>query len=306
MKDPPMASKKHPILTVLMILGVVAVFLGVAMAFLMKLLGQPATLSLKEKIGVIPIEGPITDTEPILTQLVDFGKDKRIKAIILRINSPGGGVAPSQEIYREVRRTIDNKKVVAHMGGLAASGGYYIASAANKIVANPGTITGSIGVIVEFVQLEELLEKIGVGLEVLKSGEFKDIGSPHRKVTNREKELMRDLIADIQEQFINAVAEGRSLSVQEVKAIADGRILTGSQAKEKGLVDLLGNFRDTVNLTKEMVGIDGEVTLVYPEKPRLRFWDFMFRGATDAFKGMLRDYMETRIEYRWSGLQPDS
>ena len=299
-----MATKKHSILTVLMILGVVAVFLGVAMAFLIKLLGQPSTLSLKEKIGVIPIEGPITDAEPILTQLVDFSKDKRIKAIILRINSPGGGVAPSQEIQREVRRTIDNKKVVAHMGGLAASGGYYIASAANKIVANPGTITGSIGVIVEFVQLEELLEKIGVGLEVLKSGEFKDIGSPHRKMTKREKELMRDLIADIQEQFINAVAEGRSLSIDAVKAIADGRILTGSQAKEKGLVDLLGNFRDTVNLTKEMVGIEGDVTLVYPEKPKASFWDFMFGDATDALTGILRHHLETRIQYRWPGLQP--
>ena len=299
-----MATKRHSILTVLMILGVVAVFLGVAMAFLIKFLGQPSTLSLKEKIGVIPIEGPITDAEPVLTQLVDFRKDKRIKAIILRINSPGGGVAPSQEIYREVRRTIDNKKVVAHMGGLAASGGYYIASAANKIVANPGTITGSIGVIVEFVQLEELLEKIGVGLEVLKSGEFKDIGSPHRKVTKREKELMRDLISDIQEQFINAVAEGRSLSVDAVKAIADGRILTGSQAKEKGLVDLLGNFRDTVNLTKEMVGIEGDVALVYPEKPKPSFWDYMFQDATDALKGILRNHLETRIEYRWSGLQP--
>jgi protease-4 len=299
-----MATKKHSILTVLMILGVVAVFLGVAMAFLVKLVGQPSMLSLKERIGVIPIEGPITDAEPILTQLVDFGKDKRIKAIILRINSPGGGVAPSQEIYREVRRTIDNKKVVAHMGSLAASGGYYIASAANKIVANPGTITGSIGVIVEFVQLEELLEKIGVGLEVLKSGEFKDIGSPHRKVTKREKELMQDLIADIQEQFVNAVAEGRSLSVDAVKAIADGRILTGSQAKEKGLVDLLGNFRDTVNLTKEMVGLKGEVTLVYPEKPKPSLWDYLFRDATDALDGVLRNHLGTRIEYRWSGLQP--
>ena len=298
-----MAKKKHSILTVLLILGVVTIVLGVAMAFLVKLFGQPSPLSLKEKIGVIPIEGPIADAEPILTQLFDFNKDKGIKAIILRINSPGGGVAPSQEIYREIRRTIDNKKVVAHMGSLAASGGYYIASAANKIVANPGTITGSIGVIVEFVQLEELLEKIGVGLEVIKSGEFKDTGSPHRKVTKREKELMKDLIADIQAQFVNAVAEGRSLSVQEVQALADGRILTGSQAKQKGLVDLLGNFRDTVNLTKEIVGIKGEVTLVYPEKPRLGFWDYLFRGATDAFQGALRNQLETRIEYRWFGLQ---
>ena len=178
-----MSGKKHPILIVVIILGITVLFLGGVMALILNLFGPSSRLSFGDKIGVIPLEGPIMDSGPILSQLVTFRKDEDIKAIILRIDSPGGGVGPSQEIYREVRRTIETKKVIASLGSLAASGGYYVASAANKIVANPGTITGSIGVIMEFLRLENLLKKIGVSLEVLKSGEFKDMGSPHREMS---------------------------------------------------------------------------------------------------------------------------
>ena len=175
-----------------------------------------------------------------------------------------------------------------------------MASASNKIVANPGTLTGSIGVIMEFVRIEDLLKKVGVNLEVLKSGEFKDIGSPHRKMTQKEKALIIALISDVQRQFVEAVAQGRGLSIEAVMEVADGRIFSGAQAKELGLVDVLGNFQDAVLLAKEIAGIKGEATIVYPEKPRLRLWDLIFQDATRALIRDLRDNLGG-IGYRWDG-----
>ena len=182
-----MPGKKHPILTVLAILAGVGLLLGLIVVIVLKMFAPSSNLTFNEKIGVIPIYGTISQSLKITSQLVKFRKDKRIKAIILRIDSPGGSIGPTQEICREVQRTMRTKKVVASMGSVAASGGYYIASATNKIVAAPGTITGSIGVIMQFIRIEELLDKIGVDLEILKSGEFKDIGSPDRKMTERDR-----------------------------------------------------------------------------------------------------------------------
>jgi protease-4 len=296
-----MSGNKRPILTVAVILGITALFLGMVLTVVLALSGSGFSLSLHERIGVILIEGPITESQQIIKQLVDFKKDERIKAIILRVNSPGGGVAPSQEIYREVRKTVLTKRVVASMGSVAASGGYYIASAADKIVANPGTLTGSIGVIMEFVQLEDLLKKLGIGMEVLKSGEFKDIGSPHRPMSEREKELLRNLILDIQGQFVQAVAQGRNLSEEKIQEIADGRILSGAQSKELGLVDHLGNFQDAVDLAKEMAGIKGEVSLVYPKRTGASLWDILLHDASLALVKAIRNILIPRIEYRWDG-----
>ncbi|MEE4352570.1 MAG: signal peptide peptidase SppA [Desulfatiglans sp.] len=297
-----MAVKKHPILTALLIIIVVAFFLGATMFVVLKGFSPATNLSFGDKIGVIPISGAITESQAVTSQLVRFKKDKGIKAIILRINSPGGGVGPSQEIYREVRRTIKTKKVIASLGGVAASGGYYIAAAADQIVANPGTITGSIGVLMEFLWAEDLLKKIGIKLEVLKSGEFKDTGGPHRELTKRDKDLLNALIAEIRSQFVQAVAEGRDLSLEQVDQIADGRILSGSQAKELGLVDALGNFQDAVELSKEIVGIKGDVTLVYPEKSRSEIWDLILNKAFQTLEGRLKE-LTTQMEYRWNGLQ---
>ncbi|MBW2614801.1 MAG: signal peptide peptidase SppA [Deltaproteobacteria bacterium] len=295
-----MAQKKHPILTVAVILCVVALFLGITMVIVLKLFSPSSILSFGDKIGVIPIDGTITQSIDITTELVRLKKDPGIKAIILRINSPGGSVGPTQEIYREIRKTIQTKKVVASMGSVAASGGYYIAAGADKIVANPGTITGSIGVIMHFVRLEELLNKIGIGLEVLKSGEFKDIGSPNRELTEREKELLNALIADIQRQFEEGVAEGRNLPLEKVRQIADGRIFSGAQAKELGLVDVLGNFQDAVEIAKNLAGIKGDVTLVYPENDKLKLWDLVFEAAAGSVSKLIQR-MKTRVEYRWDG-----
>ncbi|MFC1819812.1 signal peptide peptidase SppA, partial [Thermodesulfobacteriota bacterium] len=264
--------------------------------------GPSSSLSFSNKIGVVHINGVIKDSEPIIRELTEFKKDKGIKAIILRIDSPGGGVGASQEIYREVQKTTKIKKVIISLGGIAASGGYYIASAGDMIIANPGTITGSIGVIMEFIQIQELFKKIGVGLEVLKSGEYKDIGSPHRKLTDRDKELIKGLISDIQEQFIEAVASGRKISVEKVREIADGRILSGATAKELGLVDRLGNFQDAVDLAKKLSGVKGDVNLVFPKKTRKRIWDLFFQNITRAFYEAIINSFKTTVEYRWSGL----
>lgn len=297
-----MPGKKHPILLVLVVVGIIVIFLSAILAVVLKFKAPSSALAFGDKIGVIPIEGAIMDSEPVLSQLIRFKKESQIKAIILRINSPGGGVAPSQEIYREVRKTIETKKVVVSMGTLAASGGYYIASAANKIVANPGTLTGSIGVIMEFIQLEDLLKKVGLGLEVMKSGEFKDIGSPHRRMSERDKALIKDLIFEIQNQFVDDVSKGRDLDLDKVREIADGRILSGARAKDLGLIDVLGNFQDAVDLAKEIAGIEGEVTLVYPKKARYRLWDMIWQDAAENLSRAVKDILNTRIEYRWNGL----
>ena len=297
-----MSGKKRPILTVIIILGIAVLFLGVLMTIILTFFGPSTRLSFGDKIGVIPIEGPIMESQSIVSQLANFRKNKGIRAIILRIDSSGGGVGPSQEIHREVRRTIKTKKVIVSMGSMAASGGYYIASAAHKIVASPGTVTGSIGVIMGFIQFKELLEKIGISFEVLKSGEFKDIGSPHREMSVRDKELLKELISDIQDQFVDAVAKGRNLSQERVREIADGRVFSGAKAKELDLVDMLGNFQDAVDLAKKETGIEGEVTLVYPRKSGPRLWDLILGDATKAIYESTIKALKTRIEYRWDGI----
>jgi protease-4 len=297
-----MAGKGHPIIAVIVVLAAVGVFLGLVMTLFFAVGGPSGAFSFKEKIGVLPIEGTITESDSLVAQMVEFRKDRRIKAIILRVNSPGGGVGPSQEIYREIRKTIETKRVVASLGSVAASGGYYVASAADKIIANPGTLAGSIGVIMEFVQVEELLKKIGVGVEVLKTGEFKDIGSFHRQLSERDREMIRTLVFDVQRQFVDAVAQGRNLSVEKVRQIADGRILSGAQCKDLGLVDQLGNFEDAVELAKMLAGIKGEVTLVHPKKPRGKWWDLFLQDTSRAVTRAIRDALMLRLEYRWEGL----
>lgn len=289
-------------LVVFVVLGTAVLVLAAVMTAIFALAGRTGGFSLKDRIGVIPIEGAITNSETVVSQLVEFTKDRRVKAIILRVNSPGGGVAPSQEIYREILKTREKKKIVASMGTVAASGGYYVASGAHKIVASPGTLTGSIGVLMEFVRFQELMEKIGVDVEVLKSGEFKDIGSPHRKLTEQEKEMIQALVFDIQNQFVEAVAQGRNLPMEEVREIADGRIISGSQGLELGLVDQLGNFRDAVDLAKSMAGIKGEANLVYPKRTKVRLWDILAEDASRAVYRALRNAMGMQIEYRWDGL----
>ena len=243
---------------------------GVGAMVLMNLLYPDLDLSSEDRIALIRVEGVIMDSQTTVAELKRFSESPSIKAIVLRIDTPGGGVVPSQEIYDAVKRVRNksNKAVIASMGSVAASGGYYIAAATDRIVANPGTLTGSIGVIMETANVEGLLQKIGVEGVVIKSGKFKDVGSPLRKMSSEERSLLQGVMDDVHRQFIEAVAEGRSLELRTAQALADGRIFTGRQAKEVKLVDELGDLDDAIQLAADVVGIQGEPKIV---EPRRRF-----------------------------------
>jgi protease-4 len=222
-----------------------------------------ANIGFTEKVGVVEITGIITDPKNVINSIKQFRKDDSVKAIVLRIDSPGGGVGPAQEIYRETRKTIKEKKVIASLGSVAASGGYYAAVGADGIVANPGTITGSIGVIMSYTNFREVLNKIGLVPVVVKSGEFKDIGSPVREMTDRERKLLTSFVDTVHRQFVSAIMEGRKMDRSKVEAVADGRILSGEEAKALGLVDRLGNLEDAVEWAGRLGGIKGEISTVY-------------------------------------------
>jgi len=234
---------------------------GLLVVFLATSLWPDLDLSGGDRIALIRVEGVILDAQQTVGDLKKFGDSPSVKAIVLRIDSPGGGVVPSQEIHDAVMRVRNkqNKAVVASMGTVAASGGYYIAAATDRIMANPGTLTGSIGVIMELANLEGLLKKIGVENVVVKSGRHKDIGSPFRRI-------LQSVMDDVHTQFIEAVAEGRSLDVSDVQPLADGRIFTGRQAKEIKLVDELGDLDDAIRLAADLAGIEGEPKVVEPRK----------------------------------------
>lgn len=283
-----MSEKKHPVLFGLFIYGLVACGLVLLWGGITLFQKGDSAISFGNRIAVVSIRGVITDSREVVEQLKKYRKDSRVRAIILRIESPGGGTAASQEIYREVQRTVPKKKVVASMGNVAASGGYYIALAANKIVANPATLTGSIGVIMELSNIKDLLHKIGVSREAVKSGPFKDIGSPVRKMKPEERRLLEEVIKNVHQQFVEVVVKGRRLNRERVEKLADGRIFTGQQARDLGLVDELGSFEDAVELTKKMVGLSGEVKLIFQEKKRFSFWDLIFSDWMGEIKESLQ------------------
>ena len=242
-------------------------------------------LSGQERVALIRIEGVILDAQATIGELKHYSENPLVKAIVLRIDSPGGGVVPSQEIHDAVKRVKNksNKAVIASMGTVAASGGYYIAAATDRIIANPGTLTGSIGVIMEMANFEGLLKKIGVEGVVIKSGRFKDVGSPLRKMSDEERKLLQSVMDDVHHQFIQAVADGRSLELSDVEPLADGRIFTGRQAKEARLVDELGDLDDAIHIAADIAGMEGEPKVVEPRKR------FSFRDI---------------IESRWSSVFP--
>lgn len=219
-------------------------------------------LPIGDKVALIRIEGPILDSKETIDELLDYVKDLSVKAVVLRVDSPGGAVAPSQEIYEEVRKAVAKKPIVVSMGSVAASGGYYIASPATRIVANPGTLTGSIGVIMEIPNVEGLMSKIGVKTEVIKSGKHKDIASVFRGINKEDREILQTVLDNVHNQFIQAVAEGRKMLPDDVQRIADGRVFTGEQALKAGLIDELGNLEDAVRVAAKLSGIKGEPTVV--------------------------------------------
>ncbi|MEO0091334.1 MAG: signal peptide peptidase SppA [candidate division WOR-3 bacterium] len=262
-------------LILIIVFVVIAYILGLIL--LMNRLQKGNVGIIKTKaIGVIEVEGMILDAKPIVRQLKTYAKNPFIKAIVLRIDSPGGGVSASQEIYNEINKVkTKGKKIVVSMGAVAASGGYYISCPADIIVANPGTLTGSIGVIMEYPMVEELLKKLGIKMEVIKSREHKDIGSPFRKMTEREKRLLSEVVIDIYQQFVDVVSTNRNLSKDKVLDLADGRILSGQQAQKLGLVDSLGSYEDAIRIASNMVGISGEPYII-KERPKFSLLKRLF------------------------------
>jgi protease-4 len=257
--------RRRPLRTLFWVLAV-----GLGILLLVNVLFPDLDLSTEDRIALIRVEGVILDSQVTVGELKRFSENPSVKAIVLRIDSPGGGVVPSQEIHDAVKRvrSKSNKAVIASMGSVAASGGYYIAAATDRIVANPGTLTGSIGVIMETANVEGLLQKIGVEGVVIKSGKYKDVGSPLRKMSEEERGLLQAVMDDVHKQFIEAVAEGRAIEMSDAQALADGRIFTGRQAKEAKLVDELGDLEDAIQLAADVVGMEGEPKIV---EPRRRF-----------------------------------
>lgn len=286
--------KKRPVRTALTLVAIIAIgFL--AFSILANYLAESAWVG-GDKVALIRIEGVILDSRETIQELRRYRENPTVKAIVLRIDSPGGGVVPSQEIFAEVRKTrADGKlKLVASMGNLAASGGYYIAAATDKIVANPGTLTGSIGVIMELANVKGLLDKIGVQSVVIKSGRYKDMASPFRAMTEEDRTLLQGVLDDVHAQFIEAVATGRALKVEQVKGMADGRIFTGRQAKSVSLVDELGDLQDAIKLAAQLVGISGEPRVIETRKR------FSWRDLLDPlFFGPVSPLMPSNVSLKY-------
>jgi protease-4 len=221
------------------------------------------------EIAVVELKGVITESETIVRQLKRYREDDGIRAILLRVDSPGGGVVASQEIYEEVRKTRDGgMPVVVSMGSLAASGGYYVSCGASLIVANRGTLTGSIGVISEFMEFKDALGKLGIDVNTIKAGRLKDAGSPTRKMTDADKEYFQALMDDVHRQFIGVVEDERGLTHDEAVEMADGRVFTGEQALGLGLVDTIGTYEDAITIAAELGGIEGKPSIVRERKRR--------------------------------------
>ena len=253
-----------------------AIVIGGGALILLNALLPDLDFSSQDRVALIRIEGVILDAQATISELKQYSENPLVKAIVLRIDSPGGGVVPSQEIHDAVKRVKNksNKAVIASMGTVAASGGYYIAAATGRIIANPGTLTGSIGVIMEMANFEGLMKKVGVEGVVIKSGRFKDVGSPLRKMSDEERKLLQSVMDDVHHQFIQAVADGRSLEVSDVEPLADGRIYTGRQAKDARLVDELGDLDDAIHIAADIAGMEGEPKVVEPRK-RFSFRDII-------------------------------
>jgi protease-4 len=286
--------QKHPLLTGFFILGVLLMFFWFGITFFVVTMGRQAGKSHflvtdKASVGIIEVKGLITDAEKVLDQLLQFRLSKSVKAVVVRIDSPGGSVGASQEIFTEIARLNKVKPVVASMGSVAASGGFYAAIGAGKIVASPGTLTGSMGVIFKFPNLEEIFQKIGYKDEVIKSGKLKDIGSPSRPLTDEERELLQGLLDEVHEQFIRDIVQSRNLPEEDVRRVADGRIFSGETAKNLGLIDQLGNFNDAVSLAANLAGMETETpTLVYPEDDGLSFFKMLAeQNASSLFRGFV-------------------
>ena len=252
------------------------------------------------EIAIVNIHGMLMDSRDIVQQLSDYRHNPQIRGVILRIDSPGGAVAPAQEIYSEILKLRANHKAVyASMGTVAASGGYYIACAADYVLANPGTLTGSISAVMALNNIEELTKKVGVKPNIIKSGKFKDLGSPLRAMTPEEHILLQGVVNDVHEQFVQAIARGRGLPLSEINRIADGRIMTGQQALKLNLIDEVGGLEKTIDLLAKKLGIAGRPKVI-EEKEKTPFFDWLLQSSFSG--GLAKTLMPApfpRLQYIW-------
>lgn len=277
---------------IVLIGAVIIVFLGllfIGSVFIARILLGTNERQFVDKpgIGLVEVKGMILDSRNTVRQLRYFLKKEDVKVVVLRVDSPGGVVAPSQEIYEEVKKFAAKKKIIVSMGSLAASGGYYISAPANLIYANPGTITASIGVIIKLSNIEALMDKIGIKATVIKTGKFKDSGSPVRELTKEDRAMFQSVIDSTHNQFVRAVASGRKLPEDEVRRIADGRVLSGEQALALKLVDRLGTLQDAIEEAGKQAGIKGEPEVILAPKRKINYLDIFSDGMEGAFEGAL-------------------
>jgi len=292
--------RKHFILRGLGILLVVVLLVFTGVFFFAYFTGGDArVLSLfsGDGVGVLQIDGTIDDSHDVLAEMKRLKEMPWVKAIVVRIDSPGGAVAPTQEIFEEIQRFKKQKPIIASMGGMATSGGYYIAAACDKIVANPGTLTGSIGVIMQLSNVEELMKKIGVKGINVKSGANKDLGSPFQTLSPEGREILQSLVDNVHNQFVAAVAKGRGMNEAQVRKLADGRVFSGAQAKELGLIDQFGTLEDAVELAAKRAGLESEPAVYYSRPEQERWWERIFMGVFGRrFPGTDRAW----LRYEWS------
>ncbi|HMK38673.1 MAG TPA: signal peptide peptidase SppA, partial [Bacteroidota bacterium] len=263
---------------------------------------ETVTVGSGDRIAVIDLRGEITSSEEVVRQLKKYRGNGSVKAILLHIDSPGGGVVASQEMYEEVRKTRDGgKPVIVAMGSLAASGGYYVSCGATRLVANRGTLTGSIGVISEFLQVKDALAKLGISQKTIKAGKLKDAGSPTREMTDADRAYFQDLMDDVHRQFMDVVARERKMSPERVRELADGRVFTGEKAVELGLVDTLGTYEDAIRIAAGIAGISGEPSIVR-ERRRQVWWDTMFGEAGETLRDIKQELLDRpALSYRFAG-----
>lgn len=294
--------KKRPFLLASLLIG------GIFLFFLLVIFAagwlRPGALmtSSAPKIGILEVQGVIENEGLVLRQIQELLDNEGVRAVVLRVNSPGGGVAPSQEIHAELLRLAAAKPLVVSFGSVVASGGYYIAVAGERLFANPGTMTGSIGVIMHFSDYQGLMQKVGIRSEVIKSGEYKDVGSTTRSMTDAERQLLQQLVDDVHEQFVQAVSAGRDIRTEDLAELADGRILTGRQALEVGLIDELGTFADAVAHAASRVGLPERPDLFYPTPEKTGFIERYLNLMISRYIGtQVAPYRSPGLYYLWPG-----
>jgi protease-4 len=299
--EPVSVHRRTTVLSIVLLLAFFAIGAGVVVRLI---LGGP--LVSRDRIAVLPVYGVIESDAAFMKNLVEFRDDESVRGFVIEIRSPGGLAGTAQSMYSELARLrdSDDRPVVAWIGEVGASGGYYVALGADSILALPSSITGSIGVIMEFPNAEELLRKAGVGLEVVKSGELKDMGSPVRDITEEERRVLQELVDDVYEQFVSAVSENRGMERASVLALSDGRVMSGARAAELGLVDRTATLAETLNMVGRMTGLGDDPRTVRPLERRLGFWDVV-RGVEESRLHSLvrrildRSFMGPRLRYQW-------